>query len=97
MAVRIRRGRGIILTYEADNGWDTGMKQTDRLVSVCLLVLLGSLLSGCGKKGPLYLPPGMKPATTPVPETITEPAIKPETENTDKPRPAATPTDRPQP
>jgi len=73
------------------------MKQTGRLAELCLLVLLGSILSGCGKKGPLYLPPGMKPATTPAPETMVEPAIKPETKNTDKPRPAATPADKPQP
>ncbi len=83
--------------YETGNGWGTGMKQTGRLARLCLLVLLGSILSGCGKKGPLYLPPGMKPVTTPAPETITEPGIKPETENTDKPRSAATQADRPQP
>ncbi len=72
------------------------MKRTGILVSMWLLVLLSSILSGCGKKGPLYLPPGMKPATTPAPETIVEPVIKPETENTDKPRPVAAPADKPQ-
>jgi len=72
------------------------MKQTGGLAGLCLLVLLGSVTSGCGKKGPLYLPPGIKPAITPVPETISEPVTKPETENTDKPRSAATPVNKPQ-
>ncbi len=97
VAVRIRQGRGIITIYETANGWDVDTKQAGRLAGLCLLMLLGGSLSGCGKKGPLYLPPGMKPATVPAPETIMEPVIKPETENTDKPRPAATPADKSQP
>ncbi|MGA9854952.1 MAG: lipoprotein [Gammaproteobacteria bacterium] len=53
------------------------------LVSGFIVVALTTLLSGCGQKGPLYLPvtpprtiPGMPPAATTVkpPPTATHPA-----------------------
>ena len=71
-----------------------------RIRFLCLLLILGGL-SACGKKGPLYLPPGMIPVLKPIPESTVEPAVEPAvTPATDASRtasPAATPTDKAQP
>ncbi len=67
---------------------------------LCLALILCAL-SACGKKGPLYLPPGMIPVLKPVPESTveptTEPATVPAAKNTDKTSPAAKPTSNSQP
>ncbi len=67
------------------------MKQTGWFVGLCLLVLLGSTLSACGKKGPLYLPADKLPKTQPVPAAIEDTA--PESANSKKPNDR----DKPQP
>ncbi len=63
---------------------------------LCLLLILGALVA-CGKKGPLYLPPGMIPVVKPVPEatvkSTTELPVTPAAEDRDK----TTPGDKPQP
>jgi len=66
------------------------MKQTGKLARLLLLALLGVLVCACGKKGPLYLPPGKAPLIKPVPEAPAEPLDKSESESekkTDKPQP----------
>lgn len=67
---------------------------------LCLLLMLGAL-SACGKKGPLYLPPGMIPVLKPIPESTVEPAaepaVSPATDADKKASPAATSTDKAQP
>lgn len=50
------------------------MKQTGKFVGLCLLVLLGSTLSACGKKGPLYLPPDKLAKTPTLPVAIEDTA-----------------------
>ncbi len=63
------------------------MKQAGKLARLSILLLLGVVVCACGKKGPLYLPPGKAPLITPVPEAPTTPLKKSEPEETDKPQP----------
>ncbi len=67
----------------------------------CLALILCAL-SACGKKGPLYLPPGMIPVIKPVPESTIEstlePAITPAVDaSKKKASPVTTPVDKAQP
>ncbi len=85
-------------------GFETKRKSKQMAVGLrflCLLLVLGALVA-CGKKGPLYLPPGMIPVIKPVPEESTEestvePAATPTVKNTDKTPHVAKPTNKSQP
>lgn len=72
-----------------------------RLRFLCLVLML-SALSACGKKGPLYLPPGMIPVIKSVPqeptvESTVEPAATPAVKNTNKTPPVVKPANKSQP
>ena len=53
------------------------MRKTRATTSICLLVILIAItaVTGCGRKGGLYLPENDKPQTEkPAPDTASEPA-----------------------
>lgn len=62
------------------------------------LALILCALSACGKKGPLYLPPGIIPILKPVQASTVgssaEPAVTPAAEATKKISPATTSSDK---
>lgn len=76
-------------------------KQTGIRLRFLYLVLILGALSACGKKGPLYLPPGMMPVLKHAPEVTVESDVKatatPVEDASKKASPTVTPADKEQP